>query len=120
MLNTADSTLSSVVTLLQRAVSLGVEGANCTMNQTDLNSIATEVSAIQSQMLSLANTSYAGQYLFAGTATGTAPYVADARLRSIDYVGNGKQNKVQIGTGLSVATNLPGTSIFSQYRLQCL
>jgi len=114
VLNTGDSTLSSVVTLLQRAVSLGVEGASGTMNQSDLNSIATEVATIQTQMLSLANTSYAGQYLFGGTATGTAPYVADAATGTVTYVGNSNQNKVQIGTGLSVATNLPGTSIFSQ------
>jgi flagellar hook-associated protein 3 FlgL len=115
VLNTAGSTLSSAVTLLQRAVSLGVEGANGTNNQTDLNTIATEVSGIQSQMLSLANTSYAGQYLFAGTATGTPPYVADAaNPNQIDYVGDSNQNHVQIGTGLSVAANLPGSSIFSQ------
>jgi flagellar hook-associated protein 3 FlgL len=115
VLNTADSTLSSVTTLLQRAVTLGVEGANGAMNQTDLNSIAAEVSDIKTQMLSLANASYAGQYLFAGTAAGTAPYVVDAaNPNQIDYVGNTKQNKVQIGTGLSVTTNLPGSSIFSQ------
>jgi flagellar hook-associated protein 3 FlgL len=115
VLNTANSTLDSVTTLLQRAVSLGVEGANGTNNQTDLNSIAEEVSGIQSQILSLANTSYAGQYLFSGTATGTAPYVADASdPTQIDYVGNSEQNQVQIGTGLSVASNLPGSCIFSQ------
>lgn len=107
--------MSSVVTLLQKAVSLGVEGADGTMNQTDLNSIAEEVSGIQSQIVSLANTSYAGQYLFAGTATGSAPYVADASdPTQIDYVGNDEQNQVQIGTGLSVTSNLPGSSIFSQ------
>lgn len=115
VLNTANSTLNSVTTLLQKAVSLGVEGANGTMNQTDLNSIASEVSGIQNQVLGLANTSYAGQYLFSGTVTGTAPYAADASDPSqIDYLGNTEQNQVQIGTGLSVASNLPGSSIFSQ------
>jgi flagellar hook-associated protein 3 FlgL len=115
VLNTANSTLSSVVTLLQRAVSLGVEGANGTMNQTDLNSIADEVSNIKSQVVSLANTSYAGQYLFSGTESSTMPYVTDpSDSTQIDYVGNDKQNEVQIGTGLSVAANLPGSSIFSQ------
>ena len=115
VLNTANSTLDSVTTLLQRAVSLGVEGANGTMNQTDLNSIAVEVSGIQSQVLSLANSSYAGQYLFSGTASGTTPYVADpANPTQIKYAGNDDQNQVQIGTGLSVTSNLPGSSIFSQ------
>lgn len=115
VLNTANSTLDSVTTLLQRAVSLGVEGAGGTMNQTDLDSIADEVTGIQSQMLDLANTSYAGQYLFAGTATGTKPYVTDSsNPDQIDYKGNDLQNQVQIGTGLSLAANLPGSSIFSQ------
>jgi flagellar hook-associated protein 3 FlgL len=115
VLNTANSTLDSVTTLLQRAVSLGVEGANGTNNQTDLNSIAAEVSGIQSQIISLANTSFAGHYLFAGTSTASAPYVADAaNPTQINYVGDDQQNHVQIGTGLSVASNLPGSSIFSQ------
>lgn len=113
VLNTADSTLSSVVTGLQRAVTLGVEGANSDMNQTDLNSIAQEVSGIKDEMLSLANTSYAGQYIFAGTASTTAPYSVDAS-GTVTYSGNDQQNTVAIGTGLSVASNLPGSSIFSQ------
>ena len=115
VLNTGDSTLSSVVTLLQQASSLAVEGAGGSMNQSDLNSIAQQVSDIQSRMLSLANTSFAGQYIFGGTASTTPPYVADAlNPGQIDYVGNSQQNNVQIGTGVSVAANLPGSSIFSQ------
>ncbi len=114
-LNTASSTLSSVVSLLQRAVTLGTEGANGTMNQTDLNSISAEVSGIKSQVISLANTSYAGQYLFSGTASSTAPYKVDSTDTTlVDYAGNSQQNEVQIGTGLSVKANLPGSSIFTQ------
>jgi flagellar hook-associated protein 3 FlgL len=115
VLNTGDSTLSSVITLLQKASSLAIEGADSTMNQSNLNSIATQIAGIRSQVLSLANTSYAGQYIFGGTASGTAPYVADtANPNQIDYVGNSQQNQVQIGSGVSVAANLPGSSIFSQ------
>jgi flagellar hook-associated protein 3 FlgL len=115
VLSTADSTLNSVVTLLQRATTLGVEGASTgTLDQTDLDSIANEVQGISSEMVSLANTSYAGQYIFAGTATSTAPYVADATTGDVSYVGNDQQNNVQIGTGLSVSANLPGSSLFSQ------
>lgn len=115
VLSTAGTTLSSAISLLNRAITLGTEAANGTNNQTDLSSISTEVSGIQSQMLSLANTSYAGQYLFAGTAMGSAPYVVDSsNPNQIDYVGNSQQRKVQIGTGLTVNANLPGSSVFSQ------
>ncbi|MGC2210607.1 MAG: flagellar hook-associated protein FlgL [Candidatus Korobacteraceae bacterium] len=115
VLNTGDSTLSSVVTLMQQASSLAIEGSGSGMSQSDLSSIAAQVSDIQSQMLSLANTSFGGQYIFGGTASTTPPYVADASTPGqIDYVGNSQQNQVQIGTGVSVAANLPGSSIFSQ------
>src|SRR5256885_1352588 len=52
-LQNADSTLGSVVTVLQRAISLGVEGANGTLNGSDRQQIAVEVQGIQSQLLSL-------------------------------------------------------------------
>src|SRR5208283_4639167 len=50
-----DSTLNSVVTTLSQAISLAVEGANSTMNQTDRNALAQEVSGIQQQILGYAN-----------------------------------------------------------------
>ena len=69
VLNTGDSTLSSVVTLMQQASSLAIEGSGSGMSQSDLNAIAAQVSDIQSQMVSLANTSFGGQYIFGGTAS---------------------------------------------------
>ena len=42
-MQSADSTLSSVVTALQRAISLGVEGANGTLSDGDRAAIAQEV-----------------------------------------------------------------------------
>src|SRR5690242_7114174 len=49
-MQSADSTLSQVVTTLQRAVSLGVEGANGTLNDSDRAAIATEVQGIQREL----------------------------------------------------------------------
>jgi len=83
MLQTADSTLSSVVSVLNQAISLGVQGANGTLSPSDQQGIAQQVIGIQSQVLQLANTSYQGIYIFAGTATTTPPFVADpSALRS--------------------------------------
>lgn len=112
-LSMADSALSSVITVLQRALSLGVEGANGTLSDSDRSAIASELSGIQSQLVSLANTSYQGQYLFAGTAA-TQPFVADASASSgVNYQGNDGTNSVVIGEGYQVQLNLPGSQIFN-------
>lgn len=112
--STADSTLSSVVTALQRAISLGVEGGNGTLSDSDRVAIATELQGIQSQLISLANTSYQGHFIFAGTNTGTAPFVANANLPSgVQYVGNTDVNQVSVGSGYKIAVNVPGSQLFS-------
>src|SRR5450631_2613830 len=80
-LSTADSTLSSVVTALQRAISLGVQGANGTLSDADRADVAAELTGIRSQLVNLANTTYQGQSIFAGTAT-TQPFVVDATVPS--------------------------------------
>lgn len=113
-LQNADSTLNSVVTSLQRAISLGVEGANGTLNSSDRAALAVEVQGIQQQLLSLANLSYNGSYVFAGTATQSPPYVLDATAPSgVSYVGNSAINRVTLGQSFSVQANLPGSQLFS-------
>ena len=110
--STADSTLSSVVTSLQSALSLGVEAAGGTLSVPDLADVATELTGIQSQLLSLGNTSYQGQYIFAGTATAT-PFVLDPFQPSgVRYTGNADTNKVTIGAGYQLQVNLPGSQVF--------
>jgi len=113
-LSTADSTLSSVVTALQRAISLGVEGANGTLSDSDRASIANELQGIQSQLVSLANASYEGRFVFAGTNTNTPPFVIDNTVPSgVSYVGNTDVNQVSIGNGNKLAVNQPGSQLFS-------
>ena len=113
-LSTADSTLSSVVTALQRAISLGVQGANGTLSDSDRASIANELQGIQSQLVSLSNASYQGRYVFAGTNTNTPPFVIDNTVPSgVRYVGNTDVNQVSIGNGNKLAVNQPGSHLFS-------
>jgi len=110
----ADSTLNSVVTSLRRAISLGVEGANGTLNGADRAALATEVRGIQSQLISLANLTYQGNYVFAGTATQAPPYVADPNSPSgVTYQGNSGVNRVTLGNHFTLQTNLPGVQLFS-------
>lgn len=113
-MQSADSALNSVITALQRAISLGTEGANGTVNSSDRAALANEVQGIQSQLISLANLSYQGNFVFAGTATQTAPYVADSTSPSgVRYTGNAGVNNVTVGNHLTMQANLPGTQLFS-------
>ncbi len=113
-LSTADSTLSSVTSALQQAISLGVEAAGGTLSAGDLAAIATQLQSIQSQVVGLANTSYQGKYIFSGTNVDTAPYVQDVLSPSgYDYAGNTDVNQVSIGKGYQIAVNQPGSQLFS-------
>ncbi len=73
-----------------------------------------QLQGIQSQLVSLANTTYEGNYIFAGTATNAPPYVVDNTSPSgVDYVGNTDVNHVSIGNGYKLAVNQPGSQLFS-------
>src|SRR5581483_404560 len=112
LLQAADSTLGSVVTALQRAISLGVEGANGTLSDSDRADVAAELSGIQQQLMSLANASYQGEFVFAGTET-VQPFIADATSPSgVTYQGNTTTNTVQIGENYALQVNVPGSQIF--------
>src|SRR5215831_4092932 len=66
MLQVADSTLGEVVSQVTSALTLAVQGANGTQNTANTLSIAQQLTGIRDQILSLANTSYTGSYLFGG------------------------------------------------------
>jgi flagellar hook-associated protein 3 FlgL len=112
-LRLADSTLGSVDTALNRAVTLGINAANSTLSDSDRSAIAQELQGIQSQVLSLANTSSQGTFLFAGTASTAKPFAADNTSASgVSYTGNSETNSVEIGDGYHVQTNVAGNDLF--------
>lgn len=112
--NTIDSTLSSVVQALTQAISLGIEGANATVSPANQQAIAQEVTGIRDQVLSLANQTYQGNYVFAGTATSTQPFVLDAtQPNGVRYDGNTGVNTVGISQTQTIATNVPGSQLFT-------
>ena len=114
MVQSADSALSSVVTSLTQAVSLGTEGANGTNSTANQQAIAQQVQGILASVVTQANLSYQGAYLFGGTASTTTPYTADSSAPSgYTYNGNNNTNSVAIGDSTKLQVNLPGSQIFS-------
>lgn len=110
----ADSSLSTVVSSLTQAISLGTEGANGTTSAANQQALASQVQGILASVVAQANTSYQGSYLFGGTNTTSAPYIADASSASgYTYNGTDDANSVAIGDQATVQVNLPGSQIFS-------
>jgi len=112
-LQTADSALSSVVTAVTRAISLGVQGSTGTVSDANRQQIAQDLVGIQAQVLQLANTEVNGTFLFGGTETTAPPFTLDSTSATgVTYNGNDRTNTVQIADGLNVKTNMPGSQLF--------
>lgn len=111
---TADSALSNAIQLMTSAISLGTEGATGTLSASDRQALATQVQALQQQMLGLANTSFEGTYIFAGTNVTVQPFVQDSSSPTgVRYNGNSNVTSVQISEGQSLTTNVPGDQLFT-------
>ena len=113
-LKVADSTLGEVVTQVTSAISAAVGGNDGTLNASDIASVAQELSGIRDQVLSLANTSYQGQYLFGGSQGSAPPYTLDTTTNPATATYNGDSNVqyVETPSGQKIQVNLPGSAIF--------
>ncbi len=113
-LQVADSSLGSVVTELTSAISLATGANNGTMNSSDVKSISSQISGILDEVQSLANTSYQGQYIFAGGQTTTAPFSTSNATSPAVTTYNGDQdvNYLESPNGQKIQLNVPGSQIF--------
>lgn len=114
-LQVADSALGQVVTQLTQAISLATSANNGTLNATNRQSIANQLVGIRGEVLSLANSNYQGQYIFAGGVSSTAPFSLSTATSpaSITYVGDEDVNYLQAPNGQRIQLNVPGDQVFS-------
>lgn len=114
---TADSVLTSVVSLLTQAVTLGTQGATSTNTTQDRQAIATQVQGVLANIVSAANTTYQGTAIFAGSSNATAAFVPDASsVTGYGYKGDSGINQVQVGSNLQVQLNVPGDQLFTNTK----
>jgi flagellar hook-associated protein 3 FlgL len=106
--NTSSGAMSNMTSVVQRVRELLVQASNGTYNQSDRNSVATEVEQLTEQVKQDANTQYAGQYVFSGTATTTAPYKPG---EEDEYQGGSGAITRTIGPSASVTVNTPISSL---------
>jgi flagellar hook-associated protein 3 FlgL len=104
----ASGAMSSISTVVQRVRELVLAASNGTNNAGDLANISTEIGQLTETIKQDANTQFAGQYVFSGTQTATAPY-AQGEGAGDEFKGNteaiarlfGPNAKVTVNTDLS-------------------
>lgn len=113
-LQVADSTLASVVTQLTSAISMATSANNGTLNSNDVKSISNALSGILVEVQSLANTSYQGQYIFAGAQVNGAPFstTTGGLPNTTVYSGDQNVNYLETPNGQKIQLNIPGSQIF--------
>ncbi|MGA8043786.1 MAG: flagellar hook-associated protein 3 [Terracidiphilus sp.] len=114
-LQVADSALGGVVTQLTQAISLATGANNGTLNASQLLAVSNQLAGIRDEVTSLANTSYQGQYVFAGGQTSTTPFSTSTATSpaTTTYGGDSGVNVLQTPNGQTIQLNVPGNQIFT-------
>ena len=109
-LNSTDTALSSISSDASRARDLLLQGANGSMSQTDKDAIADELDQLADSIKTAGNTEYAGNYVFAGTATKTQPFTVGG---ADTYLGNAQTINRTIGQSVTMPVNITGDTVVS-------
>jgi flagellar hook-associated protein 3 len=87
-----------------------------TYDQDGRDRIAEGINDALEQMVSLANTEYSNQYLFAGSATDSAPYIVErsgGEITSVVYQGSYEKSNIEVASSLQMSPFYVGNEIFS-------
>lgn len=117
-LSTLDTTMSSVNSLLGRARDLVVQASSTgTSDAASNQAVATEMTQLRSELVSLANTQYNGRPVFGGTTAGSAAFAVGTTATvggqpDISYVGDSGSVQRRISDGTTVRVDSSGTATF--------
>jgi len=111
-----DSVLQSLQTVVSQAGEIATSAGSATNSQADLDDYADQINTLINQVVNDANTKdpSTGQYLFGGTASGSAPFStttdANGNVTAVTYNGNSTVNQTPIGAGLTTTADIPGVN----------
>lgn len=106
-----ETTLAQMGDVMHRVRELTVQSSNGTTTPEDLDKAKQEVEQLKVQMTHMANTTYAGRYIFSGFKT-DKPLMDDDGVFQID-IANSEQIKFEIGIGDDIHVNVTGSDLFN-------
>lgn len=105
--NNTDTTLNQFTDALSQFKTKMIQASSEVHSQTSLNALANELEALKTHMISLANTSINGQFLFSGSSLSVKPISSDG-----SYNGNDQSLETIIGSGVQIPYNIDGNYLF--------
>lgn len=108
-LTTIDSALSGTTDILRRVKDLTLQGANGTLSTSARQGIAAEVEGLRKELLSQANTTFMGRYVFAGNSDAGTAFT-----NASPPVFNGTNSAVnrRVADGVAVRVDADGAAVF--------
>lgn len=102
-----DTTIGDIVKTLESMKVKLLNAASDTQSDASRNAIAQDLRGLQNHLLTLANTSIGGQFIFSGTALSIKPIDENG-----NYQGNDKTLEAFLGAGLKQPYNISGAQLF--------
>lgn len=108
-LSLGNSTMNQILSSLQQAQQVveSASGANLSSQPGALQALSEQVSSIRSSLINLANTTYDGQAIFAGTGN-----VSQAYDQNGNYVGGGSAATRTVAPGVQIPVGVTGDQVF--------
>lgn len=102
-----DTTIGDMVKAIESMKVKLINAANDTQSDSSIQAIAKELRGLKNNILTLANTSITGQFLFSGTKTAQKPIDENGL-----YQGNDKNLEAFLGSGVKQKYNITGSQLF--------
>ncbi len=108
-----EGAIAGAESILQRARTLAVQGANDgTLSASDREIIASEIDGLRDSLLNIGNTRNAdGEYIFAGDTVNTEAFSEAGGV--VNYNGSGGPRFINIASGIRIQVNDTGADLFA-------
>lgn len=116
-MDSSGNALKEADSVMQRVNELVIQASNGTYNKSQLKDISDEIGQLKNQMVSVANTQVAGEYIFNGTDTNKKPVDLSS---GIQVATNSNSVAIEVNTGIHIKINTDPTKTFSKSLFQDL
>lgn len=115
-METNEMAFNSMNDLIGQANTVMLKAATETVSASErANDYAVQIGQMLIQAISVANTSYNGNYLFAGNQVNTKPFELAADELSVDYSGDAGSMKRDLAPGVTIGMNADGVGAFNPF-----